>query len=76
MKATNARKGEFVKISPCRGYGAGLFEIVGVLADEFRLKGRDRPLFNLYKAHCYIDAEAALASRGKRMVTTGNRGQR
>lgn len=76
MKATNARKGQYVKIFLDRGYGAGLFEIVEVLAEEFRLKGRDRPLFNLYKAHCYIDAEAALASRGKRMVTTSNRGQR
>ncbi|MBF0326450.1 MAG: hypothetical protein HQL42_15460 [Alphaproteobacteria bacterium] len=76
MKATNARKGEFVKICPDRGYGGGLFEIVEVLADEFRLKGRDRPLFNLYKAHCHIDAEAALASRGKRMVAASTRGRR
>lgn len=76
MKATNARKGEYVKISPERGYGAGLFEIVEVLAEEIRLKGRDRLLFNLYKAHCFIDAEAALANRGKRMVTTSIRGRR
>ena len=53
----------FVKINSDRGYGTGMFKVVGETGSEYQLFHKSHGTFTLYKAHTYQDRECKASTR-------------
>ncbi|EKP0311594.1 hypothetical protein ACTG16_22790 [Aeromonas sp. 23P] len=64
MKKNKPRITGYVKIADERGYGSGLYPVIGTCERDtcYVLQDPSGKTFSIYKAHCYRDPEAVRAT--------------